>query len=95
MDTSPSRKKLWIAFLIVALAGCNVTMKQYDPMTVKQINNTIDFEERDFEETLEDLGEAEASDQAKNGATTRHKAEMSRLRAWLLAEEAKKLEDVE
>lgn len=76
---------------LLLLAGC-VTMAPFDPMTAEQIQKTIEFEEMDFERSMETLDSLEAPDLDKNGLKLRHDGEMARLRAWLSAEEAKRLE---
>jgi hypothetical protein len=83
-------KRLILAFTIVLLSGC-VTLNVHDPNTVKQIDATIKFEQEDYEMSKQALEEAEAKGQSLLELEIRHKSEMSRLDAWKMAEEAKRI----
>lgn len=85
---------LLVLLPIVAL-GCTPTMKRYDPNTVKNIKETIEFEQKDYEMTVEALEELGADEVVLKSAEVRHESEITRLQDWLLSEEAKKLEDEE
>lgn len=88
------RRLLSLTVVLVALSGCNMfQLHKFDPLTVAQIERTISFEEADFAMTDEALADLGATDVVRGSLELRHKSELARLRAWLLAELAKKVDE--
>jgi hypothetical protein len=72
------------------LGGCaSLVPPPYDPITLEQIGQTINFENADYTETKEAL-EACGDARALLEAEIRHESELIRLEAWKKAEEAKR-----
>jgi len=84
---------LLISLCLVGLGCESFSLKAYDPITVRQIETTIEFETDDYRLSREALEEAEAEPQRLLELEIRHDAEIARLGAWKRAEEAKKIED--
>lgn len=82
---------LLIALVIATSSpGCG-SLKRHDPLTVEQVQKTLEFEDGDYTLTVAALEDGEFSDIERQSMEVRHASEMSRLRAWLEAEEAKKV----
>lgn len=80
--------------LMVGMSGCSMfEMHPYDPMTAAQIQKTITFEELDYSLSDAALKELSAPEAALEALKVRHDSEIARLKAWLLAEEAKKVDE--
>lgn len=75
---------LLLVFLL--LSGC-FTIVKYDPVTLEQIEKTIEFEIQNFK--LSRRGMLDHRDILS--LTIRHESELLRLGAWLHSEEAKKM----
>lgn len=86
------RRLLTLTVVLVTLSGCAFTLQSYDPMTVAQIEKTIAFEEMDFAMTDKALEDLQAPDIVRGSLELRHDSEIARLRAWLLAELAKRVD---
>jgi hypothetical protein len=88
------RRLLTLTIVLALLSGCEMfKLHQFDPMTAAQIERTIAFEEADYamtDKALEDLG---APDVVRDSLELRHDSEIARLRAWLLAELAKRVDE--
>jgi len=88
------RKYLILLCAVFALGGCNLLeLHKFDPMTVAQIDKTIDFENTDFALADKALSDLNAPEIVRNSLKIRHDSEIIRLQAWKGAEEAKKAED--
>lgn len=87
---------LFIALSILPCMGCSaLSLKKYDPATVEQIKFTVAFEEQGFLLTERALSDGALSEEEMNSLRIRHDSELARLKAWILSEEAKKVEDGE
>lgn len=73
---------------LLLLPACNMTLLKHDPVTVEQIQKTIEHE-RATQAFVE--GKLAGPDEIEFDVVS--DAEIARLEAWLAAEEAKKLED--
>jgi hypothetical protein len=83
-----------IALLVVGASGCSVfQLHEYDPMTTEQIQKTIDYEISDYNMVSEVYRVLDVPDGWLMSLEVRHESELARLRAWLVAEEAKKIEE--
>jgi hypothetical protein len=87
------RRLLALTLVLVALSGCQITLQRFDPMTAEQVEKTISFEEKNFTMTSEALISLGAPYSVVKSLELRHDSEIARLRAWLLAELAKKVDE--
>lgn len=86
-----------IALIICAaflLNGCGLlSLKKFDPVTVRQVEQTLEFESTDFDLTSQALADGVLDEVEKESLKVRHDSEITRLEAWLASEKAKKIED--
>lgn len=88
------RKYFILLCTVVAFSGCGlVQMYKYDPLTVNQIDKTIQYENQDFDMADKALAELNAPDIVRTSLKVRHESEIVRLNAWKDAEAAKKVDD--
>jgi hypothetical protein len=89
------RKYLVLLCTAFAIGGCSaLNLHKFDPMTVEQIDRTINFENLDFDLADKALADLSAPDIVRTSLKVRHDSEIIRLQTWKGAEEAKKAEDV-
>lgn len=81
-----------VAGSVAALTGC-ADLQQYDPVTVEQVQATIDEREDDFKFMEQALKDCEAPEATLNELDARRSSEMTRLEKWLKYEKAKRKED--
>lgn len=81
---------LVICLGFVLLPACSMTLLEYDSETAAQIQNTIEHEQ-----ASQAFVEGKLPPPAEIEYDVVSDAEISRLKAWLAAEEAKKIEDEE
>lgn len=90
------RKYLVLMCAVFALGGCSaLELHKFDPMTVEQIDKTINFENLDFDMADKALADLNAPEIVRTSLKVRHDSEIIRLQAWKGAEEAKKAEDAQ
>jgi hypothetical protein len=78
--------------LLLGVSGCDVLqLHEYDPMTAEQIQKTIAYETTDYSLVVEDYRTLAVPESWSTALRIRHESELARLRAWLAAEEAKKI----
>lgn len=78
-----------VLLLVPFLVSCSqFTLRQHDPMTVEQIQQTIEHEER-----TQAFVEGKLSAEAELEFDVVSDAEIARLKAWKAAEDAKKIND--
>lgn len=98
-DPKSGRTHLWLLWFVVATAmvfcfsGCSTfEMHKFDPMTAEQIQKTIEFEKSDFA-LVEAVLKVITAGNTYESLLIRHESEIARLQAWLLAEQAKQIEE--
>lgn len=86
------KKYLSICLAALLLAGCaQFAPKAFDPVTLSEIDQTVEFETKDFDASKKALLDLNAPPVVLTELEIRHDSEIARLKAWKVAEEAKKI----
>jgi hypothetical protein len=86
------KKFLSVCLVGLLLAGCaQFAPKAFDPVTLSEIDQTIDYETKDYDASKKALLVLGAPQIVLTELEIRHDSEIARLKAWKVSEEAKKI----